>query len=130
MRLISPLVDRADSTLPTNQLRPSPSLLQNSPAQTIEDPVIAALNVNADNLGSNSANLEPPLEEFRTPIAKPLSVPTVHDASLVTPPRRTPFKNRPPWAIRKPADEIIAPSNQHEVPMLRARDLRLFVSMS
>jgi hypothetical protein len=97
--------------------------LQNSPAQTAEDPVVAALNVSKDSLGSNSANLEPPSEEFRSPIAKPLSVPTVHDASLATPPlRRTPFKNRPPWAIRKPADEIMAPSDRHEAPMLRARD--------
>jgi len=67
-------------------------------------------------------NLEPPLEESRAPIAEPLSVPAVHDASLTTPPRRIPFKNRPPWAIRKPADEIMAPFDQHEAPTRHARD--------
>jgi len=59
----------------------------------------------------------------RALIAEPLSMPTVHDASLATPPsRRTPFKNRPLWAIRKPADEIIAPSDRYEAPMRHARD--------
>jgi hypothetical protein len=80
-----------------------------------DDPVVAALDVGTDSLGSSSANLEPPSKE-------PLNEPAVHDASLATPPRRSPFKNRPPWAIRKPADEIIAPFDRHEAPMRHARD--------
>jgi hypothetical protein len=85
--------------------------------------VITALDVGTDSLKSSSANLEPPSEESMAPIVEHLNVPAVHDASLTTPPlRRTPFKNRPPWAIRKPEDEIIAPSNRHEVPMRHARD--------
>jgi hypothetical protein len=32
-----------------------------------------------------------------------LSVPAVHDAPLAaTPPRKSPFRNRPSWALRKP----------------------------
>lgn len=84
--------------------------------------MIAALDVGTDSLGSRSANLEPPSEESRTPKAEPLSVPAVHDASLATPPRRTPFKNRPPWAIRKPVDEIMARSDRHKTLMRHARD--------
>jgi hypothetical protein len=65
-----------------------------------DDPVVAALDVGTDSLVSSSANLEPPSKESRAPITEPLNEPAVHDTPLVTPPRRSPFKNRPPWAIR------------------------------
>jgi hypothetical protein len=87
-----------------------------------DDSVVAALDVGTDSLGSSSANLEPPSKESRAPIAERLNEPAVHDTSLATPPRRSPFKNRPPWAIRKSADETTAPSDRHETPMHHARD--------
>ena len=31
------------------------------------------------------------------------SIPTVHDTPLATPPRKSPFRSRPSWAIRKPS---------------------------
>jgi hypothetical protein len=60
-----------------------------------DDPVVAALDVGTDSLGSSSVNLEPPSKESRAPIAERLNEPAVHDTSLAIPPRRSPFKNRP-----------------------------------
>jgi hypothetical protein len=37
------------------------------------------------------------------------SVPAVHDTPKATPPRISPFKNRPPWAIRKPTPGVPQP---------------------
>jgi hypothetical protein len=38
------------------------------------------------------------------------SLPAVHNAPVATPPpRKSPFKNRPSWAIRKSTPEVLQP---------------------
>jgi hypothetical protein len=57
-----------------------------------------------------------PARGLPNPSMESLSVPAVHDAPLAaTPPRKSPFRNRPSWAIRKPT--LGAPQPVVEAPV-------------
>ena len=51
-----------------------------------------------------------PVRDLPNPSIESPSVPAIHDAPLaMTAPRKSPFRNRPSWAIRKPAPGIPQP---------------------